>query len=43
MVIDYMDVGLKMMKERENRELTDKEVRLFVKLQEWEDAALNRR
>ena len=36
MVIDYMDVGLKIMKQSESRELTDKEIRLFAKLQMWE-------
>jgi len=42
MVIDYMDVGLKMIKESASRELTDKELRLFAKLQEWEGVTLRK-
>ena len=39
MVIDYMDVGLKIMKQSESKSLTDKEIRLFSKLQMWEGVA----
>jgi len=42
MVINYMDLGLKILKESASRELTDKEQKMYTKLTEWEGVALSK-
>ena len=42
MTIDFMDVGLKILKESTARELTSKEQKMYTKLTEWEGVALSK-